>query len=261
MLNWEIDDIITQDGFLDFCNKNKISFIKTDFLYRGHKFLWRGNEHPSDINKISVIGHSDYPVTDNIVNDFEKVFTINRLTNNPKVFGIPLGITSDCDDSPLHRIYGNKEIMFDVFNKPIEKTKFVYINFDINTNVNIRKPIYDKFKNYDWVTVGVNNQTLEGRKQYLIDIKSSKFIFCPEGNGVDTHRIWESLYMGSIPIVIYKDTHHLFTDLPILFINSWNEINYEFLEEKYKEITSEKWSYNKLKMSYWENFIKNEILK
>jgi hypothetical protein len=67
--------------------------------------------------------------------------------------------------------------------------------------------------------------------------------------------------MGSIPIVIYEEAHHLFTDLPILFINDWDEINEDFLNNKYDEISSKNWSYDKLKMSYWENFIKEKILK
>lgn len=46
--------------------------------------------------------------------------------------------------------------------------------------------------------------------------------FCIEN---DTHRLWKTLYMDSIPIVKYESAHHLFTDLPILFINDWKEIN------------------------------------
>jgi hypothetical protein len=229
MFNWKVDDIITQDGFLTFCNENNISYIKSDFFYLKKNFMWRGALHPTKIDKISVIGHSDYPITDDIVNNFEKVFCINRASNNPNVFGLPLGITNNCDDSPLHKIYGDKQIMVDVFNEKINKVNVAYINFDVNTNRFVREYIYSKFKNFNWVKVGKINQTIEGRREYLKDIKSSKFVFCPEGNGVDTHRIWETLYMGSIPIVQYKEAHHLFTDLPILFIDNWDTITYDFL--------------------------------
>ena len=91
------------------------------------------------------------------------------------------------------------------------------------------------------------------------DIKSSKFVLCPRGNGIDTHRIWESLYMGSIPIVIYENAHQLFTDLPILFINDWDEITYDLLNNKYEEINSQTWNYDKLKIDYWEKFIIEKI--
>ena len=65
--------------------------------------------------------------------------------------------------------------------------------------------------------------------------------------------------MGSIPIVIYEETHHLFNDLPILFINDWSEITEEFLNEKYDEYNKKSWNLEKLKIEYWTNFIKNNI--
>jgi hypothetical protein len=65
--------------------------------------------------------------------------------------------------------------------------------------------------------------------------------------------------MGSIPIVIYENAHHLFKDLPILFIKDWNTINEEYLETKYEEFSNINWNLNKLKQSYWNNFILNNI--
>jgi hypothetical protein len=65
--------------------------------------------------------------------------------------------------------------------------------------------------------------------------------------------------MGSIPIVIYENTHHLFTDLPILFINDWEEITYDLLNDKYEEINNQTWNYDKLKIDYWEKFITEKI--
>ena len=62
--------------------------------------------------------------------------------------------------------------------------------------------------------------------------------------------------MGSIPIVKYENTHHLFTDLPILFINKWDEIGEGFLNQKYKEFLDEEWNMDKLKISFWFKFIK-----
>jgi hypothetical protein len=261
MISLTKEDIITQDNFLNFCNNNNILFLKTDFFYLGKQFLWRGQLHPTMISSICVIGHSDYPIVDEISNKLHMIFCINRQTKNSNTYGLPLGITSDCDDTPIHRIYGNKEIMIEVFNEEIPKSNLVYLNFSINTYPVLRKYVFNKFKDMSWVKLGETVPTIEGRKKYLREIKSSKFVLCPRGNGIDTHRIWESLYMGSIPIVIYEEAHHLFTDLPILFINDWDEINEDFLNNKYDEISSKNWSYDKLKMSYWENFIKEKILK
>lgn len=255
--NFKVDDIITTDGYLSFCNDNKICYIKTDYFYTG-SFYWRGEFHPKNIQDVCVIGHSDYPVTDEISNKFKTIFCINRNTNSDNTFGLPLGITNDCDDSPIHRIYGNKKIMVDVSSEKIDKKNLAYINFNISNYLSERKLIIDIFSNSSWVKNGVIENTIDGRSKYLRDIKYSKFVFCPRGNGIDTHRLWETLYMGSIPIVKYEKTHHLFTDLPILFISEWNEISEDFLNDKYEEIINKKWNMEKLKISYWEEFIKNK---
>lgn len=261
MLTLTEKDIINPDAFLNFCNNNNICYIKTDFFYLNSKFSWRGNLHPSKIEDVCVIGHSDHSVNDEISSRFNKIFCVNKVTKNPNTFGLPLGITSDCDDSPIHKIYGNKQIMVEVSNEDIQKTDLVYLNFSINTYPQVRQMVYNKFVNQSWVKTGTIEPTISGRKKFLQEIKSSKFVLCPRGNGVDTHRIWETLYMGSIPIVVYEETHHLLTDLPILFINNWNEITYDFLNQKYKEMTTKDWSFDKLKMEYWENFIKEKILQ
>lgn len=252
-----IDEIITTDGYLLFCNDNDICYIKTDFFHIG-QFIWRGNIHPMRVDDICVIGHSDYTITDNISSRFKKVFCINRDTDSESVFGLPLGITNDCDDSTTHRIYGNKEIMIDVINDKIEKENLAYMNFNINT-FSERLYIYELFKDKDWIKMGNIENTIYGRKKYLREIKSSKFVICPRGNGIDTHRMWETLYMGSIPIVKYEKTHHLFTDLPILFINDWSEINEDFLKGKYNEMIYKEWNMEKLKISYWFDFIKSKV--
>lgn len=255
---YNVNDIITTDGYLSFCNDNDICYIKTDFFYIGH-FIWRDQYHPNKINDVCVIGHADYPVVDEISSRFKKIFCINRYTDNTNTFGLPLGITNDCNDSTIHPIYGNKEVMVDVFNEKIEKESLAYINFNISNYPVERGYVFDKFSNESWSKRGVIENTIDGRRQFLRDIRSSKFVFCPRGNGVDTHRIWETLYMGSIPIVKYEKTHHMFTDLPILFIDDWDVISEEFLNHKYLEIINSGWNMDKLKISYWMEFIKKNI--
>lgn len=256
-LKYKLDDIITTDGYLSFSHQNNLCYIKTDYFYIG-QFYWRGNLHPIKIDDICIIGHSDYPINDFIANRFKKVFCVNRDTESLNTFGLPLGITNFTNESDLHKIYGNKNIMAEVFYSEIKKENLAYLNFNVNTFIE-RRTVLEMFRSQNWVTFGDINNTLEGRKKYLQEIKSSKFIFCPRGNGVDTHRIWEALYMGSIPIVKYHKTHHLLTDLPILFIRDWSEITKEFLEGKYLEIIDTEWNLDKLKISYWENFILDKI--
>lgn len=42
--------------------------------------------------------------------------------------------------------------------------------------------------------------------QYLSELADHRFCLCVRGNGIDTHRFWESLYLGVVPIVINTPT-------------------------------------------------------
>jgi hypothetical protein len=58
-------------------------------------------------------------------------------------------------------------------------------------------------------------------------LSEHEFCICPEGNGVDTHRLWEALYVKTIPIVIKSD----FTDIllensvPIVVLDDWSQLD------------------------------------
>jgi len=92
-------------------------------------------------------------------------------------------------------------------------------------------------------------------EEYLVDCASSKFAISPRGNGLDTHRIWECLYLRTIPVVKTSSLDSLYDGLPILIIDSWEEITEEFLERKYKEMQGKPYSMEKMARDYWINQI------
>ena len=53
-----------------------------------------------------------------------------------------------------------------------------------------------------------------------------RFVACPEGNGMDTHRFWETLYRGSIPMVIDSPFIRNWQDLgvPMVVLDDWSDI-------------------------------------
>jgi len=95
--------------------------------------------------------------------------------------------------------------------------------------------------------------TDEGCISYLSKLRSSNFTLCPEGNGIDMHRLWETLYMGGIPIVKSNSAiDSLVSDLPVLVVQSWNYVlNQEYLEEQWHSLHRDKWNFSKLRTSYW----------
>jgi hypothetical protein len=58
---------------------------------------------------------------------------------------------------------------------------------------------------------------------------SSKYLYvaCPRGNGLDTHRFWETLYRGSIPVVIESNWSRNMQSygIPIVSLSNWWEID------------------------------------
>lgn len=257
------DDIITTDKYLSL-STNNIIYLKTDLVYNGlNTIVWRENQHVLRSGLIWITGHSDYPINEEIFKKYHKNcvcwYTINKHYNDDKLFALPLGITNNTTESHLHPIYSNTDIMIKVMKQPrVINKNIVYMNFNINTCPIERQYCYNLFSTKEWVSKGEIKNTIEGRRVFLEDLRNHKFVLCPRGNGTDTHRLWETLYMGSIPIVIKTVALDEFTDLPILFIEHWDIINEEFLHKKYEEISSAKWNMEKLKFDYWKNKIINK---
>jgi len=81
------------------------------------------------------------------------------------------------------------------------------------------------------------------------------FVLSPFGNGMDCHRTWEALLCGCIPIVRSYVFRDLFEGLPVLMVDTWEEVTlarlksvlYEF---KLKHQNGE-FQYDKLDLAYY----------
>jgi len=49
-------------------------------------------------------------------------------------------------------------------------------------------------------------------------------VACPAGTGVDTHRFWEALYLGSVPIVLRGQLSAMYENLPVIQLNAWEDL-------------------------------------
>ena len=261
-LSYNESDIITTDRYLTISLKNNsyLCYVKSDFFVLNRQFNWRGKIHPNlnDFRQTVIVGHSDYPITDEIIgkhHKFKKWFVVNNFSTQSNVTSLPLGVTNYCNDSPIHLIYGDNSVFFETLSTEKSETTLSYMNFNINTYPSERNQVWNLFKDKPWVKTGSIENTREGRMRYMKDIYNSKFCICPRGNGLDTHRLWESLYLKTIPIVIYHNHFANMTDLPILFINNWSEVAEDFLNIKYEEMSKKQYNLEKLKIGYWEKII------
>ena len=70
-------------------------------------------------------------------------------------------------------------------------------------------------------------------ENYMYELKTYKFCLSPPGRGLDTHRAWEALMMGTIPLMISTTQDHLFEKLPVVIVDDWEQITTQFLNKKY----------------------------
>jgi hypothetical protein len=80
-------------------------------------------------------------------------------------------------------------------------------------------------------------------EQYLFTMRQYKFVLSPVGNGVDTHRTWEALLAGSIPIVESSVRDAMYDGLPVLIVKSWSELSLPLLHSAYANLTAAGRSY------------------
>jgi hypothetical protein len=253
------DDIITSDKFL---NTFPQLYYNPDCFF-SESIVWRNRVvcSPNKDLPIIISGHSDISIEDYLVDVYNPTvwFTTNNQSTRSNVYTLPLGLSNNTTESELHPIYGNIDIVIDVINdSSIVKKGLVYMNFNVDTH-HERKKVFHLFNDLPWVKTGEIKNTLEGRKVFLQEIKAHYFVLCPRGNGLDTHRLWETLYMGSIPIVKRDLGYAEFYDLPICFVNDWEEVTEEFLKEEKRRITSILYCLDKLKIGYWIDKIKKTI--
>lgn len=266
------EDFITADKFFSFGEENKdwIQYIKTDTLFHPIE-NWRGRNLPLFYPQkpIVISGHSDFPIKQEYLNHILRSpvkfwFATNADCEHTNVFGIPHGLTNDSQDTDIHPIHGNQKILCDVLSKErLEPKHLVYMNFSVNTDMRTERPVrqilWNTFSQLPFVfkrECTSANMNLIDRKQYLEDMYSSKFVLCPQGNGIDTVRLWEAIYCRCIPIVMRHRAMRYFSDLPILWINDWTEVmDPTYLQKEYQRIICEEWNMDAMKIGYWKKKI------
>ena len=169
---------------------------------------------------------------------------------------LPIGVQHDYlkymvldDKSFFNHSEMNSELCLSSFNRNTDKTRRgVYsINRNIIDNILSNKKFVTRFKS------DINS--------YFKTIGKFKFVVCPEGNGIDTHRLWETLYSKGIPIV--EDNilmRRKCEGLPILWTNDYSNLTEEYLTNKYNEMLNTTYDFSLLYLSFYNNDNNHELL-
>ena len=181
-------------------------------------------------------------------NCISKWYSVNVNYENKKLIPIPLGLANDYSPKNLiTKDFGDLDF------KTHKKDK-IYVNFNKYTNLKERHHLYDLFQNFNWATV---DRKILDFNEYQDNLKNHKFVLCPWGNGVDTHRIWEAIYSGSIPVIKDHITFKCLKSLPVIFIDDYKNLNYDYLINKSKELEPISIDNEFLNLNYWIEKIRN----
>lgn len=98
---------------------------------------------------------------------------------------------------------------------------------------------------------------------HYYEVATSKFVLCPSGLGFDSYRLWETLLLGSIPIV---ESNHGFdrtySRLPVLVVHNYSAVTPDLLEQVYPCFyrQAHKFSYQHLLQTHWQTML-SEVIK
>ena len=238
------DFIITPDKLLSLASNyisrygKKITYNPDEniiFLHGDNISLFARENLPNINYPFVLITHdADAPVTTEhlpILNNpyLIKWFGMNCHVIHNKLQTIPIGIANEVWP------HGNKETILKIINENNSKKNLVYCNFDPHTNINERSHAIQKIRHHDFIDFDFHKHSFE---DYLRKLSTYKYVISPPGNSVDCHRIWESMYVGTVPIVLKDVPVVYFKDCPILFINSWEDLTSELLVSKYAGVSN-----------------------
>ena len=217
---------------------------------------------PKKIKFTIYLHNSDHSLNENhkkLINNksIVKIFSQNiNCDIYDKVNMLPIGLANSM------WIYSDILSLYTTMSKTYKnkKTKGIYININPNTFTYRRKVIEEVTNDRFKISSG------KPFKEYLEELSIHRFCLCVRGNGLDTHRFYESLYLGVIPVIInnkYTNMNNYVRHLKKLGLpfyeitsESLDKYSNEFFNETlYKTIIKECGSsiYNlpQLKLSYY----------
>jgi hypothetical protein len=184
--------------------------------------------------------HRSYLNDDKVIHWFSQ----NAYIDHPKLTALPIGLGNQ------QYPHGNLNLLKTIIESRNVKRNLVFKNFSVDTNFSERNMVNQiTFKN------GFVMLPSMPQEYYFKILSESFFSISPPGNGIDCHRIWESLYLNTIPIVQNHTGLNQFKNLPILFIDRWEDITEEFLRKTLDNIKIDNDYIKELDINYWKTLL------
>lgn len=231
-------------------NENDIIFCKTDYVDLLFKYL----KSIKNLKNIKLItSQSDLKVDKRLFKKkprcVSKWYSTNVVHKDNKLISLPIGLANEFSEKNLNHLDFKK---FSIQNEEIQKENYIYSNFNINTKYLFRKRLLSLISNNKKFKIRNNDLNLDEYKQ---DLNNYKYVLCPPGNGIDTHRIWEAIYSNSIPVVFREYYLDYFSEVPVIVLNSIDELKNFNLNKNVKKYNPEV-----LFTNWWIDLIRRESI-
>lgn len=188
-------------------SRGDVVFVKTDNL------SWFLDNRKINTPITLVTGVSDLSPTAEecrriIVNpNITKWIGCNILRSDPKIIKLPIGVGEP------ERTNGNHDILVRLHAERIpwsEKSNELCIPYHGGTHESrIRSSTLPKLDFED----------------YMRALSSHKFVLCQRGHGADTHRVCETLLMGSVPVLEHSGLDDMYAQWPCLLVDSFENVD------------------------------------
>lgn len=136
------------------------------------------------------------------------------------------------------------------------RDKLLYVNFRPSSNAAVREPLLAAWaarRQENWVTV--RSESVDP-PDFLREMVQHKFVLCPAGNGIDSHRIWEALYTGTIPVVQSNPVFREFRDLPVMFVEDLMRVESDELKAFVRRSAGATENIDKMFLPFWTSSIR-----
>lgn len=180
-------------------------------------------------------------------------FTENPCMQHPKLRPLPLGpkfrISTPFfgeDVSKKRAEYVELAVKASVQNGTIRRAGIV-LRLDVHTNDNpfyaphskVRS-MYLPYVRHIALSLGVNNELGNVEtNDYVSELQTTSHVWSPPGRGIDSHRTWESLLCGSIPIVLDSPLRAAYEGLNVMSLKSFTDLTADSVIESASQTTSQ----------------------
>jgi hypothetical protein len=233
--------------------RNVINIVNAEVIFcKSEELEILFRSHPDIQAKVIICGNSDFEfhkIPSGIPKSVRALFLQNSfISDNRSTFTLPIGL-----ENFRWGVNGNPKL-FDSTSKKSVKDEILFGPF--GKTHSIRQEVIKELMGRGGPWSVLPPERISPVK-YSTIVKKYRYVAAVRGNGIDTHRLWESLYRGIIPIVQDDDWSQSlkYLNLPIRFVKNWNTelLRIEIANSPPQSFNSS--DYECLWMPYWEKKI------